>query len=67
VYLVSRFPYIIHIGISFPLDKILEHSGLAEMSMINNALHLVLFFSFEEVRWRPRVIGSMFHALTIRR
>jgi hypothetical protein len=50
MYLVSRFPCVVHIWVSFPLDEVLEHSGPAEMSVINDMLHFIFFFSLEEVR-----------------
>jgi hypothetical protein len=44
--LVSGFPCVVHFWVSLPFDEILEHSGPAKVSMVDNALHLIFFFSF---------------------
>jgi hypothetical protein len=46
VNLVSGFPCIVCFQVSLPLDEILECSGPAEVSMVDDALHLIFFFSF---------------------
>jgi hypothetical protein len=60
MHLVSRLPCVVYIWIPFPLDEVLEHSQPAKMSMVDNTLHLIFFPSFKEVRWGPRIVGSMF-------
>jgi hypothetical protein len=37
------------------------------MSMGSNSLDFVLFFTFNHVRWGPRVVLSMLHGFDIRR
>jgi hypothetical protein len=50
MYLVSGFPHVVCIWVSLSFDEVLEHSGPAEMLVINDMLHFVFFFSLEEVR-----------------
>jgi hypothetical protein len=33
--------------------------------VINDAFYFVFLFSFQEVRWGPRIIWSMLHAFVI--
>ena len=47
VYLISWFPCVVTFRISFPLDEILELSGPAMTSVVNNALHFILFFTID--------------------
>jgi hypothetical protein len=67
MHLVSRFPCVVHIWVPFPLDEVLEHSGLTKASMIDDTLYFVFFFPFKENRWRPGIVGFMLHAFMIRR
>ena len=57
--MVSWFPCVVTFWASFPLDKILECSGLSMMSMVLNLLHFIEFFSTDKIRWGPRVVWSM--------
>ena len=66
MYVVSCFPRVVCIGIALPFDKILELSFTSEVTVINDGLDFVLFGVFDEVRWWPRVVGSMFCGFTIR-
>ena len=45
MYLVSWFPGVIALQISFPLEEILELFSLSIMSVVPYLLHLVLRFS----------------------
>ena len=64
--MVSCFPRVVHIGVAFPLDKILELSFTSEVTVINNSLDLILFGVFDKVRRWPRVVGPMFYSFAIR-
>ena len=66
VYMVSCFPRVVCIGVTFPLDKILKLSFTSEITVINDGLDFVFFGVFDKVRWWPRVVGSMLRGLAIR-
>ena len=66
MYMVSCFPCVVCIGVSFPLDKILKLSFTSEVTVINDGLDFVFFGVFDKVRRWPRVVGSMFCRFTIR-
>ena len=51
MHLVSWFPCIVTFRVSFPFDKILESSGSTMTSVVNNALHFILLFIINQVRW----------------
>ena len=59
VYLISRFPCVVRVWITLPVDEVLEGSCTSVEAVINDVLDLVLRFSFYEVRRRPRVVGSV--------
>ena len=64
MYLVSWFLCVVTFGVSFPLDKILEPSGLAMMSVVNDTLYFILLFTINQVRWwsgevRPMCCGFL--------
>ena len=65
VYMVSCFPCVVCIGVSFPFDEVLELSFTAKMTMINDGLDLIFFGIFDKVRRWPRVVGPVFHCFTI--
>jgi hypothetical protein len=64
--MVSCFPCVVCIGVSFPFDKILELSLTSEMTVINDSLDFVLFGVFDKVRRWPRVVGPVFGGFAIR-
>ena len=64
--MVSCFPRVVCIGVTFPLDKILKLSFTSEVTVINDGLDFVLFGVFDKVRRWPRVIGSMLRGFAIR-
>ena len=45
------FPCVITIGVSFPVDQILQGSIMPEVSMIADLLHFILFFIINQLRW----------------
>ena len=59
MHLVSWFPCVITFGVSFPFDEILESSGPAMTSVVNNPLHFVFFFLIDQVRWWMGEVRSM--------
>ena len=65
--LVSWFPCVVTFRASFPLDEVLEHSGLSMTSMVSNLLHLVEFLSTNKVRWGSRIVWSVGIGFHIRR
>ena len=66
MYMVSCFPRVVRIGVSFPLDKILELSFTSEMAVINDGLDLIFFGVFDKVWGWPRVVVPVFYGLAIR-
>ena len=66
VYMVSCFPRVVCVGVSFPFDEVLELSFTAEVTVINDGLDLIFFGVFDKVRRWPRVVGSVFGSFAIR-
>ena len=64
--MISCFPCVVRVGVSLPLDKILELSFTSEMTVINDGLDLVFFGVFDKVRGWPRVVGPVFCGFPIR-
>ena len=64
--MVSCFPCVVCIGITFPFDEVLELLFTSEVTVINDGLDLVFFGVFDKVRGWPRVVGSVFRGLAIR-
>ena len=64
--MVSCFPGVVRIGVSFPFDEILELSFTAKVTVINDGLDLVFFGVFDKVRRWPRVVGPMLYGFAIR-
>ena len=59
MHLVSWFPCVVALRVSFPLDKILESSSPSMMSVVNNALHFILLFTIDQVRWWSGEVGPV--------
>jgi len=57
--LISWFPGVISFWVALPFDQVLEGSRPPRMSVINDLFNFVLFFSFDKVWGRSRVVGSM--------
>jgi hypothetical protein len=66
VYVISCFPCVVRIGVSFPFDEILKLSFTSKMTVINDGLDFVLFGVFDKVRRWPRVVVPVFHGFAIR-
>ena len=47
MHLVSWFPHVVTFRVSFSLDKILELSGPAMTSVVNDTLHFILLFTID--------------------
>ena len=58
--MISCFPRVVCIGVSFPFDKVLELSFTSEVTVINDGLDLIFFGVFDKVRRWPRVVGPVF-------
>ena len=63
--LVSWFPGVVRFGVALPFDQVLEGSRPSRMSVINNLLDLVFFFSFNEVWGWSRIVRSVCCCFTI--
>ena len=64
---ISRFPGVIALWVSFPLDQELESFVSPKIAVCLDGFHLVFFFSADEVRWRPGEIGAMCGSFAIGR
>ena len=64
--MVSCFPRVVCIGVSFPFDKVLELSFTSEVTVIGDGLDLVFFGVFDKVRRWSRVVGPVFYGFAIR-
>ena len=47
MHLISWFPCVVAFKISFPFDKILELSGPAMMSVVDDALHFIFLLAVD--------------------
>ncbi len=65
--LASWFPGVVCFWIPFPFDKILKGSSPSGVSVIDDFLHFVFFFTFDKVRRWPRVVWSVCIGFTIGR
>ena len=61
------FPGVVGLGISLPLDQVLEYSPSPESSMISDGLDLIFLFSVDDVWGWSREVGSVLSCLMIRR
>ena len=59
VYLISWFPGVVTFRVPFPFDEVLELSRFSVMTVIDNALHFILLFSIDKVRWWSRKVWSV--------
>ena len=59
MHLVSWFPCIVTFGVSFPFDEVLEPSGPAMTSVVNNVLHFIFLFTIDQVRWWSGEVGPV--------
>ena len=64
--MVSCLPRVVCIGVSLPLDKILELPFTPEVTVINDGLDFVFFGVFDKVRRWSRVVGPVFCSFAIR-
>ena len=47
VHLISWFPCVVTFRVPFPFDQILESSGPAMTSVVNDTLHFILLFTID--------------------
>ena len=59
VYLVSWFPSVIALRISFPFEEILELFSSTMTSVASYLFHLIFCFSCNKVRWWSGIVGSV--------
>ena len=57
--LVSWFPRVVTVRVSFPFDQVLECSRPSMASMIDDLFHFIFFFSVDKVRWRSGEVGPV--------
>ncbi len=62
---VSRFPHVVALGVSYPFYKILQLFSLPMMSVIMNGLDLILFIIIDEVRWWSGVVFAVLICFSI--
>ena len=58
--MVLRFPGVITLWVSFPLDQVLQHPLFPMTLVASYGLDFVLFFVINKVRWRSRVVLAVF-------
>ncbi len=64
--LVSWFPSVIGFRVALPFDQVLEGLRPPRILVINDFFDFILFFSFDKVWGRSRIVGSMCCHFTIR-
>ena len=65
-YIAVVFPSIVGLGVTFPLDQVLESSPSPKMAMIPDGLDFIFLFSVDDVWGRPREIDSVLFRFLIR-
>ena len=61
------FPRIVGLGVSFPLDQVLESSPFPKVAVISDGLDFVFLFSINDVWGRSREVGPVLFRLLVRR
>jgi len=56
---VSWFPGVIAFGIPFPFHKVLEHSRLPMMSVVDQMFYFIFLRPLDKVRWGPGEVGAV--------
>ena len=64
-YIAVIFPGIVSLGVSLPLDQVLESSPSPEVAMISDGLDFIFFLSVDDVWGRSREIGSVLFCLIV--
>ena len=65
-YIAVVLPGVVGLGVSLPLNQILESSSFPEVVMVSDGLDFVFFFSVDDVWGRSREIGSVLFCLMVR-
>ena len=60
------FPSVIGLGVSLPLDQILESSPFPEVAVVSDGLDFIFFFSINDVWGRSREVGSVLFCFMVR-
>ena len=67
MHLVSWFPCVVGVWVSLPFDEVLEHPRPPMMSMVEDGLNLIFFFSADKVRRWLHEVGAMHSCFVIGR
>ena len=65
-YIAVVFPGVVSLGISLPLDQVLESSPSPKVAVVSDGLDLVFLFSVDDVWGRSREIGSVLFRFLVR-
>ena len=60
------FPGVVGLGISLPLDQVLESSPLPKVAMISDGLDFIFLFSVDDVGGGSREVGSVLFCFLVR-
>jgi hypothetical protein len=63
--IISWLPGVIALGVSLPLDQVLQGMTAPEAPMVPDGLHLIFCFVFNKVQWWLGEIWSMLCHLMI--
>ena len=64
--IAAIFPSVIGLGVSFPLDQVLQNLPFPKSSVISDGLDFILLFSVDDVWGRSREVGSVLFRFMIR-
>jgi len=64
LHIVDGLPCIVALWVSLPLNQVLEFAPM--MSVASYHLNLILFFTFNHVRWWPHEVLAMFIHFDVR-
>ncbi len=65
--LISWFPGVVHFRVAPPFDQVLEGLRPPRMSVINDLLDFIFFFSFDEIWGWSRIVRSVYCCFAIGR
>jgi hypothetical protein len=57
--IICWLPCVVTLGVSSPLDKVLQGMTAPEVLMIPDGLHLILYLSFDKIWWWLVEVQSM--------
>ena len=65
-YIAVVFPGVIGLGVSLPLDQVLESSPFPKVAVVPDGLDFVFFLSVDDVWGRSREVGSVLFCFMVR-